>query len=165
MSLDFDITRDPPSPAVITSEREQAAQARAVIAKKTIRFLAFALVIAVCILCFQFLVAIPAVRDESSNPSWVAILALYTPYLIGAFFFTSLTLYNKMIENPAKKLDTTLTALQEATAEELAEITHSEPHPAEITVYQKKVADQGRSLVRAEIDAMQRWLAARKPAG
>lgn len=87
MALDFDITRDPPALADIAVARESAAQQRAVIGKKTVRFLAFALVIGIAILCFQFLVAVPAVRDESSNPSWVAILALYTPYLIGAFFF------------------------------------------------------------------------------
>lgn len=162
MALQFDITRDPPALADITVERQQAAQARAAIRTKMIRFLSVAFVMAVCILCFQFLVAVPAVRNEGADPSWVAILALYTPYLIGAFFFTTLTLYNRVIEKPAKLLDRTLAALRETTPEELAEIAGSGQLHIEIVSYQQKVMTQGRALVRAEIEAIQRWLNSRR---
>lgn len=73
-------------------------------------------------------------------------------------------MYNKLIEKPAKALDSTLAALKETTPEELAEITGSDQPHVEIVFYQRKVVAQGRALVRAEIDAMQRWLNARRPA-
>ncbi len=163
MPLEFDITRAAPALAEIRLEREQAENALVGMRKKNIYFLVTAAATLITLLCFQFFVALPAVRDPASSPDFVSILALYTPYLIGGFFFTTLTLYNKKIEKPRKHVDATLAALKEAAPEELADIGEYERHEA-VAAYRAQVAAQGRSLVRAEIKAMQDWLERQKPA-
>ena len=162
MALEFDITRAPPALEEITREREQAERELTVMRKKNIRFLVIAATALIMLLCFQLLVAVPAVRDPGSSPDFVSILALYTPYLIGTFFFTALTLYNKYIEKPRKLVDATLAALKEVTPDDPPDLAGAERHD-EIAAYREKVVAQGRAPVRAEVEAMQRWLEARKP--
>lgn len=167
MPLQFDVASAPPSLAELAAERERTVQYRALIERKNIRFLIVASVLLVSIVLFQLLVAAPAAGNDSTDPTVVGIIALYTPYIIGAFIFTSLTLHHKMIENPRKEVSTTLAALEEATPQEISEALDSAQRNNEVTLYQEKVAAQGRSLVRAELDAMQRRLkrASRPPEG
>jgi hypothetical protein len=161
MALTFDISNPPPSLADITREREQADNARAVLRKKNIAFLIFAVVLVIAILCFQLLVVVPSVQDIGAEPGFVGVVALYTPYVIFFIFVVVNTTHHMLVEKPRKILDTTTTALEDITPEELAEAIGSEQH-VEITAYQEQVAAQGRSLVRAEIDTIKRWLDARR---
>lgn len=164
MALTFDISRAPPAAADIAVEREHTVHGLELIRKKNNRFLIIAVASLAAILCFQVFVAIPAVGDEGTDPTIVGVIALYTPYVIGIFFFTSLTLHHKMIEKPRKLLYTTLDALKEATPEALSKVGDAGQDHAEIAAYRAQVAAQGRSLVQAEIDAMWRWLDARRRA-
>lgn len=165
MALKFDITSAPPSLADITCRARTSRERSRHHTKKNIGFLVFAIVIVVSILSFQLLVAVPAVRDPDSEPGIVGVVALYTPYIISFIFFVTNTLHHKIIEKPRKVLDTTIAALKEVTPEQLSDVAASEQHNVEIASYREKIAARGRSLLRAEIDAIQRWLDARKPAG
>ncbi len=165
MSLEFDITRVPPAQVDILRVREQAAQDRAVIQKKNLRFTVIAVVVGLSLLSFQLFVVVPAVRKPESTPEIVAIVAYFTPYVIFLFFVTALALHRKLIEKPRKVLDTTLDELKEVTPEELAENTAGETLHGEISAYLEQVTAQGRTLVQAEIAAIQRWLEARRSQG
>ena len=162
MMLTFDITGAPPSLTDIAAERERAQQTRVAIQKKNVRFVILSVVVGLSLLCFQWFVGIPAVQNSDANPTVVGVIALYTPYIIGVFFFTTLTLHHKLIEKPRNEARATLDALDEATRDERLAIDGAEQ--AEIISYRGQVAAQGRTLVKAEIEAIQRWLNKRKPA-
>lgn len=156
MTLTFDITGAPPSLADIAAEREKVQQTRVAIQKKNVRFVIIAVVVGVSLLCFQWFVGIPAVQNSDANPTVVGVIALYTPYIIGVFFFTTLTLHHRLIEKPRHITRATLDALTEAAQEELSAIEAADQ--PEILSYRGQVAAQGRALVRAEVEAIQRWL-------
>ena len=164
MALNFDITGAPPSPADIAAEREQVENARAKLRKKNIRFLIFAVVLVISILSFQLLVVVPSVRDAGSSPGIVGTIALYTPYVIFFIFVVTNTAHHKMIENPKKKLNSTIAELTEVGPDEISEALGA-AHHQEIVSYQEKVFAQGRSLVQAEIVAIKRWLRTQKTTG
>ena len=161
MSLTFDITRAPPSPADIAAERAQAVEGRAAIQKKNVRFMIVAVAVGLSLLAFQWFVGIPAVKNADANPTTVGVIALYTPYIIGVFFFTTLTLHHRLIEKPRTALGAALTSLQEATPDELAKIADAQQH--EIMAYRAQVAAQGRELLRAEVEGIRRWLDKQRP--
>lgn len=161
MSLTFDITRGPPSPADIAAERAQAVEGRAAIQKKNVRFMIVAVAVGLSLLAFQWFVGIPAVKNADANPTMVGVIALYTPYIIGVFFFTTLTLHHRLIEKPRNALSAALTSLQEATPDELAKIADAQQR--EITAYRAEVAAQGRELLRAEVESIRRWLDKQRP--
>lgn len=162
MTLTFDITGAPPSLADIAAERERVQQTRIALQKKNVRFVIIAVVVGLSLLSFQWFVGIPAVQNSDANPTMVGVIALYTPYIIGVFFFTTLTLHHKLIEKPRNAARATLDALDEATPDERLAIESAEQ--AEIISYRGQVAAQGRALVKAEVEAIQRWLDKRRPA-
>jgi len=165
MALEFDISGAPPAPTDILAEREQAARDRAIFRKKSIHFLIYTLIGVALLLSIALLGIVPRLGEPDAEPSVVFSVAYFTPYLIFPFFVIGNHLYNKQIEKPRKVVDATIAALREATPEELAEIAGAGQHPAEISAYLAKVKAQGRSPVRAEIDAIQRWLDTREPPG
>lgn len=158
MALEFDVTSTPPSIADILAEREYAVSYRVAIEKKNIRFLVVAGTLLLSIVLFQLFIAAPAAGNDSTDPTLVGIIALYTPYIIGAYIFSSLTLHHKMIENPRKDVRTTLASLEEVTPEEMSAIAGAAQDNSDVAAYREKVAAQGRPLVRAELDAIQRRL-------
>ena len=162
MAVTFNISDAPLTPAEIAAEREKAEQGLAGLRKIDIRFIVIGAILIVSFLCFQILVTAPAVSDPSMNPGIVGLIALYTPYLIGVCFFFGLTMHHKMVENPRKAFRTTLDELEEATPEDITEIIKPDQHHDEITAYQQQVAAQGRSLLKGELEAIERWLRKRK---
>lgn len=164
MALKIDVSTAPPSQADIAAEREQAVQYRVRIEKKNVRFVVFAAMVLVSLVMFQLFVAAPAAGNDSTDPTLVGIIALYTPYIIGAFIFSMLTLHHKLIENPRKEVATTLASLEEATPDEIAAVITPEQQNLDVAAYQQQVAAQGRSLVRAELEVIRRKLRVRTPA-
>ena len=117
----------------------------------------------VAILSFQLLVVVPAVKNPASLPGFVGVVALYTPYAIAFIFMVTNTAHHIIIEKRRKILDKDIADLKEATPEALEEAIGDE-QAAEIAAYRKKVAAQGRALLQAEIDAIQRWRADKRRA-
>lgn len=164
MALSFDITGAPPPQADIAAERERIAKERAALRKKDIRYMAGGVVMVLSVLAFQLLVIVPQLKDDSPHPGLVGLFVFYVPYLFGAMFFGSLTLYSMKIEKPGRLLKAALAAVEEVTPDETSEVIGPEPSPMEIAAYQEKVATLGRPLVRGELDAIQRWLDKHRPA-
>ena len=163
MALKFDITGAPPALTQITSEREHAAADRAILRKKNIRFLIFTIIMVVTFVCLELFVAVPAVRQNGTSPTFTTVIVLYTPYVTFFLFAVTNTLHHKIIEKPRKIMDATIAALKEATPEEIAAITDAKRQSIEISSYQERVTGEGRPLVRGEIEAMRRWLDKNKP--
>jgi len=164
MALSFDITGAPPPQADIAAERERIMKERAALRKKDIRYMAGGVVMVLSVLAFQLLVIVPHLKEDSPYPGAVGLFVFYVPYIFGAMFFGSLTLYSLKIEKPGRLLKAALAALEEITAEDISDVIGSEPPPMEIAAYQEKVAALGRPLVQGELDAIQRWLDKHKPA-
>lgn len=158
MALDFDIVGDPRTLAEIMAEREQAVTDRALIRKKSIRYLIYAAVFGTGLVGFSFFVLRPILDDPGVEPTFVAVIAYFVPYLIFPAFIIGNKLFNKHCEKPRKMLDTTIAGLTEATPEERSEIGRAERDHPEVAVYLKKVAAQGRPLMRAEVDAIRNWV-------
>ena len=165
MPLEFDITGAPPGLAEIVAERNRATAERAAFRMKSIRFLIYTLMGIAVLLSTTLLGIVPYLGEPDAEPSIVFSVAYFTPYLIFPFFVIGNHLYNKKIEKPRKAVDAIITALKEATPEELSTAIESGHRPVEITSYLEKVATQGRSLVRAEIDAIQHWVDECEPSG
>ena len=87
----------------------------------------------------------------------VGIITYYFPYLTFVIFTVGNNLHIKHIEKPSKLLDTTIAELSEVTADEISSVIDDKEHSAEIVSYMEQVAAQGRSLVGAEMDAIQKW--------
>lgn len=162
MALSFDIDGTPPAAAEIAGARVRIERERAALEKKATRFTVAAIAGGLAIVCFQLFIAAPAVGEDSTDPTIVGVVALYTPYILGAFFFTTLTFYLKRIDQPRRDLALALAALNEVTPDEL--VTGLDAEHGEIAAYHAKVRAQGRALVHGELEAMRRWRAARRPA-
>src|SRR3569833_706064 len=108
MMLTFDITGAPPSLTDIAAERERAQQTRVAIQKKNVRFVILSVVVGLSLLCYQWFVGNPAVQNSDVNFTVLGFIALYTPYIFGVFFFTTLTLHHKLIKKPHKEAKATL---------------------------------------------------------
>src|SRR3569623_2179039 len=113
MMLTFDITGAPLSLADIAAERERAQQTRGASQKKNVRCVILSVVGGLSLLCFQWFVGIPAVQNSDANPTVVGVIALYTPYIIGVFFFTNLALHHKLSEKARNAARATLDELDE----------------------------------------------------
>jgi hypothetical protein len=163
MALMFAISGDPPTLDEIMAEREHAEKALAVLRKKDIRFIAVGIIMLASILSFQLLVTAPAVADPSMEPGIVGIITLYTPYIIGVFFFSALTLNHKLIEKPRKALRAVLNGLKEIRPEQLANVTAAGQQHSEIAAYLDKVATLGRAPLEGELQVIQRWIDKHKP--
>lgn len=158
MALEFNLNDTPPTLAEITAEREQAMQDRELLRKKNIRFLVYIVIIVITVLCIALMGIIPMVKDPGAEPTFVAIVAYFTPYIMFAIFFFGNNSHVKVIEKPRKLLHATIVGLKEVTAEELLEVADMGHQHNEITSYLEKVAAQGRSPVRAELNLIQRCL-------
>lgn len=157
MALKFDIDSDPPTLADIETAREQAESGREALQRRLLPFVigAFASVIALVI--FQLTVIVPAVRNPETSPTFLAIVALFLPYMAFLLFIGANNLRHKLIENPRKALKTFIAGLDEATAEELASLETIEADAtlrAAIDRYRAKVAAHGRGLLRGELEAI-----------
>ena len=164
MALSFDITGAPPPQADIAAERECIARDRAALRRKDIRYIIGGIIMVLSVLSFQLLVIVPQLKDDSPYPGAVGLFVFYVPYIFGAMFFGSLTLYSLKIEKPGRLLKAALAAIEEVTPDEISKVIGPEPLPMEIAAYQEKVATLGRPLVRGELDAIQRWLDKHRPA-
>ncbi len=164
MALEFDISSSPPALADIAVEREQAKKDRAVFRKKNIRFLIYIIIIVASVLSFILLVAVPSIKEPEADQDIVFMFTYFMPYLIFAVFILGNKYHIKLVEKPSKVLDATIATLKEVNAEELKEIVDAWHHHGEITSYLQKVTSQGRSLVQAEINAIQQWLELNKQA-
>lgn len=154
MSLNFDITGTPPALADITQKREQAVTERAIFRKKNIRFMIGMAFTVVIYMAIMIIFVIPQMKEE--DPS-LGILTYFFPYLTFAIFIVGNHLHIKNIEKPSKQLDKTIEELNEVTDDEVNSVIDDKEHPTEIASYLERVTAQGRSLVRAEIDAIQKW--------
>ena len=152
MSFKFDITGIPPVLADITAKREQAVYDRAVFRKKNIRFMIGMATITAAWLAFLLMFIIPLMRKPE-----VGIITYYFPYFTFAIFIVGNHFHIKNIEKPSNLLDKTIEALTEVEAGEINGAIGEKEHTAEITSYMDQVAVQGRSLVHAEVDAIQKW--------
>lgn len=164
MALSFDITGAPPPQADIAAERERITKERAALRKKDIRYMVGGVVMVLSVLAFQLLVIVPHLKEDSPYPGAVGLFVFYVPYIFGAMFFGSLTLYSMKIEKPGRLLKAALAAIEEVTPDEISKVIGPEPPPMEIAAYQEKVAAMGRPLVKGELDAIQRWLDKHRPA-
>ncbi|MDH3327576.1 MAG: hypothetical protein OEM38_12800 [Gammaproteobacteria bacterium] len=151
MSFSFEITETPPVCADISTKREQAVKERAIFRKKNIRFMIGMATITSLYLAFIFIFVFPMLE----NPE-VGIIFYFFPHLTFVIFIVGNHLHIKNIEKPSKLLDMTITELSEVEASEIDSIIDKKEHSAEITSYMEQVAAQGRSLVRAEADAIQK---------
>jgi len=158
MALEFDITSTPPTLADIRGEREKAEQDREILRQKNKRFLVYIVIIVVTVLTIALEGIIPMVKDPGAEPTFTAIVAYFTPYIMFAIFFFGNNTHVKVIEKPRKIVHTTLKGLKEVTAEELAEIADAGRRYGEITSYLEKVTAQGRPPVKAEFNAIRQWL-------
>ncbi len=161
MALEFNIATPPPALADITAEFEQATQDRAMLRKKNIRFLICILLVVAAYATFMLKVTIPLLADPTVVPDFVATVAYFTPYLTFLIFIFGNALHNKIIERPRKRLDTTITALQESTQKTLAEITDCGQRYDEVASYQKQITALGRPLMMGEIEMLLQWVEAR----
>ena len=158
MALEFDITGIPPTLADITGEREKAEKDREMLREKNKRFLVYIIIIVVTVLTIALKGIIPMIKDPGAEPTFTAIVAYFTPYIMFAIFFFGNNTHVKVIEKPRKIVYTTIKGLKEVTAEEFSEIADAGQHYVETSAYLEKVAAQGRSLVQAEFNAIKRWL-------
>jgi len=154
MSIDIDFNMAPPSLADISEEREQAVSERAVYRKKNIRFMIAMLCIIVSYLIFMIVVVIPMIAK--AKPDW-GIATYFIPYLTFAIFIIGNELHIKKIEKPSKLLDRNIAGLTEGPVDEINAIINCKEQNDEIVSYIEKVTAQGRSLIKAEIDAIQKW--------
>lgn len=156
MCLNFEITGTPPLFADITAKREQAVSERAIFRKKNIRFMFGMATVTSVYVAFIVIVVLPMLE----NPE-VGIIFYFFPYLTFLIFIIGNDLHIKRIEKPSNILDKTIMSLGEAPADEISTVIDDKEHSAEITSYMDRVAAQGRSLVRAEVDAIQKWYEAK----
>ncbi len=157
MALKFDISNPPPTLAEISAEHDRADRERDAIQKKLIPFVIAAFVALISLVVFQLVVIVPAVRNPDTSPTFLAIVALFIPYMAFILFFTANHFRHKIIENPRKALKTYMASLEALSPEEHAMLSatiDAGEHPAEVIVYQRKVAALGRSMVRGEADAI-----------
>ncbi len=152
MSLNFEITGTPPMFSDIAEKREQAVNERAVFRKRNIRFMFGMATVLIIYLAFIFIVVFPMLR----NPE-VGIIVYFFPHVTFIIFVVGNHLHIKNIEKPSKVLDKIIAELSEVTADEISSVIDGKEHSAEITSYMERVAAQKRSLVRAEVDAIQKW--------
>ncbi len=153
MSFSFEITGTPPALADIAAKREQAVNDRAVFRQKNIRFMIGMATVTAVWGAFLVIFVIPMMTDQPE----LGIITYYFPYLTFVIFIVGNNLHIKRIEKPSKLLDTTISELSEVDADEISSVINDKEHPAEIASYLERVAAQGRSLVRAEMDAIQKW--------
>lgn len=157
MALNFDISISPPTLAEITAEHDRVDRERDEIQKKLIPFVIAAFIALITLVVIQLTVIVPAVRDPDTSPTFLAVVALFIPYMAFILFFTANHFRHKIIENPRKALKAYQVSLESLSAEEYGELAASIEAgelPAEVAVYQRKVAALGRSMVRAEADAI-----------
>ncbi len=155
MAIEFDLTVAPPALADITIERQQAEAERAVLKQKNKRFLLCFVLIVASLVSTALMGILPAIDKPESSQDLVFVVTYFTPYLILPLFVFGNHLHIKKIEKPRKKLDAVIAGLTEATPEELADVADGH---REIDRYRQQVAAQKRVLVKAEIDAIQRWI-------
>ncbi|KAF0192854.1 MAG: hypothetical protein FD165_624 [Gammaproteobacteria bacterium] len=155
MALEFDVTAAAPTLAEITVEREQAENERAILKKKNKRFLVYFVLTVASLVSTALLGILPAIDKPESSQDLVFVVTYFTPYLILPLFVFGNHLHIKKIEKPRKKLDAVIVGLTEATPEELVDVADGHH---EIDRYRQQVAAQQRVLVKAEIDAIQRWI-------
>lgn len=153
MSFNFDITGTPPALTDITAKREQAVNERAVFRKKNIRFMITMLSIVVAYVTLMIVYVIPMIGK--AEPDW-AMMFYFLPYLTFVIFIVGNDIHIKKIEKPSKLLDATIAELSEVKADEISSVIDDKEHPTEIASYLERVAAQGRSLVRAEMDAIKK---------
>jgi hypothetical protein len=157
MALNFDLGNPPPTLAEITAEHQRADRERDAIQKKLIPFLIGAFVAIVALVTFQITIIVPAVRNPETSPTFLAIVALFIPYMAFILFFIANHLRHKIIENPRKALKAYMASLEAITPEEQAQLAaaiDAGELPGEVAAYQRKVAALGRPIVRGEIDAI-----------
>ncbi len=157
MALKFDLGAPPPTSTEIAAERDRAEAERAAIQKKLLPFLIAAFVAIISLVTFQITVIVPAVRNPETSPTFLAIVALFIPYMAFILFFIANHLRHKIIENPRKALKQYIDGLEALTPEEqeaLDAAIASGELSAEAADYQRRVTALGRALVRAEHEAI-----------
>jgi len=152
MSFTFEITGTPPVSSDIAEKREQAVIERAIFRKRNIRFMFGMATVTAVYVAFILIVVFPLLE----NPE-VGIIFYFFPYLTFLIFIVGNHLHIKNIEKPSKKLDKTIAELSEVSPEEISSVIDDKESSSEITSYINRVEAQGRSLVRAEVDAIQKW--------
>ena len=151
MSFIFDITGTPPAQTDIATKREQAVDERAVYRKKNIRFMIGMATVTSLYLAFIFIFIWPMLEKPQTG-----IIFYFFPHVTFIIFIVGNDLHIKNIEKPSKLLDKTIAELSEATAEEINDVIDSIEQSAEtISSYMEKVSAQGRSLIHAELNAIQ----------
>jgi hypothetical protein len=156
LSRKFYLSDPPISAADVAREREQAERTIVASKRRDKGFLIYAVIMIPSLLSFLLLVVVPAVGNPDTAPGIIGTIALYTPYVIGFMFFTSLTAYHKFVEKPRKLARGVLADLEEIGPEDLAAVLAGAPSDADIDEYQRRVAALGRGLLRGELDAIQR---------
>jgi hypothetical protein len=157
MAFKFDISGAPPARDEIAAERDRVEKERDAIQKKLIPFLIAAFVAIILLITFQLTVIVPAVRDPETSPTFLAVVALFMPYMAFILFFIANHFRHKIIENPRKALKVYLMTLDEITPEEQEELIAAPgggEHDSTVAAYRNRVAALGRRLLRGEVDAI-----------
>lgn len=152
MAINFDITGTPPELADITAKREQAIIERAIFRKRNIRFMIGMATITITYVALMIIFVFPMFEKPETG-----IITYFFPHITFVIFIVGNHLHIKNIEKPSKALDKTIIALDSVTPDDINNTLEDKEHPAEIVSYLEKVAAQGRSLVQAEIDEIQKW--------
>jgi len=157
MSFIFDITGAPPAQTDIAEQREQAVTERAVYRKKNIRFMIGMATVTALYVTFIFIFIWPMLEKPETG-----IIFYFFPHVTFIIFIVGNDLHIKRIEKPSNLLDTTIENLSEVTTEEIDSVIDGKMHTAEIASYLERVSDQGRLLVRAELEAIRELFEAKK---
>ena len=152
MSFNFDITGIPPASNDITTKLEQVTNERALYRKKNIRFMIGMATVTTLYVAFVLIFIWPMLEKPETG-----IIFYFFPYVTFIIFIVGNELHIKKIEKPSKLLDATIAELNEVPADEIDGFMDGKELSSEIASYIEKVSAQGRSLVRAELDAIQKW--------
>ncbi len=162
MTLEFDIPRSPPpTREEIAARRAEGEAQRERLRQLNIRFLIFTIVIVLSVLSFVLFVAAPAVGRPEANQDLVFVVTYILPYLFFVIFVVGNRLHIKKVEKPRKALNAALVGLEEIPREEWERLMEEWSQYKELADYCEQIRNMGRSLLKAEQEAIQRWLASR----
>ncbi len=160
MTLEFDIPRSPPpTKEEIAARRAQGEAQRERLRQLNIRFLIFTIVIVLSVLSFVLFVAAPAVGRPEANQDLVFVATYILPYLFFVIFVVGNRLHINKVEKPRKALNAAMAGLEEIPREEWERLMEEWSQHKDVAEYCQRITAMGRSLLKAEREAIEKWLA------
>jgi len=160
MSIEIDFTVAPPTLESISEKREKAVGDRAVYRKKNIRFMIMMACIVIAYGTFMIVTVIPMIAK--AEPDW-GMITYFFPHFTFAIFWIGNDVHIKKIEKPSKLLDKNIASMTEEEVDKISSVINEKEQPDEIVSYMEQVTAQGRLLLGAEIEAIQKWHNSNKP--